>query len=48
MDGEQWQLEISLIGGRKRTYYGDNAFPPLWSELKKVFRPLFKRVGIDF
>ena len=32
-DGEQWNLEISLIGRRKRTYYGSNDYPPYWNEL---------------
>ena len=46
LDGEQWELEIHLAGGRKRTYYGSNAYPPLWKELKNVFRPYFNEVGI--
>ena len=46
LDGEQWELEIRLAGGRKRTYYGSNAYPPLWKELKNVFRPYFNEAGI--
>lgn len=46
LDGEQWELEIHLVGGRKRTYYGSNAYPPLWKELKNVFRPYFTEAGI--
>lgn len=47
-DRGQWALEIHLTGGRKRTYYGRNAYPPLWRELKNVFRPFFKEAGIKF
>ena len=46
LDGEQWELEIHLTGGRRRTYYGSNAYPPLWKELKNVFRPYFNEAGI--
>lgn len=42
LDGEQWELEIKLSGGRVRNYSGSNAFPPYWNELKKAFRPFFK------
>lgn len=48
VDGTQWELEIHLTGGRKRVYYGRNAYPPLWKELKSVFRPYFKEAGINF
>lgn len=40
-DGEMWKLEIQLEGQRVRTYRGDNAYPPYWKELQKLFRPLF-------
>ena len=40
LDGEQWELTIKLSGNRRRTYSGSNAFPPYWSELKALFRPL--------
>ena len=43
LDGEQWELTITLTGNRKRTYYGSNDFPPYWPELKALFRP-FTRV----
>lgn len=46
-DGEQWELEVQLTGGRKRTYCGSNAFPPLWKELKNVFRPYFTEANIQ-
>lgn len=46
LDGEQWELEIHLSKGRKRLYYGSNAYPALWEELKSVFRPFFKEAGI--
>ena len=42
LDGEQWELEIGLDGGRKRTYHGSNAYPPYWPELKKIFREYAK------
>ena len=48
LDGEQWGLEIHLTGGRKRTYSGSNDYPPLWKELKSIFRPFFKEAGIKF
>ena len=41
-DGEQWSLEISLTHRRKRTYKGSNAYPPYWTELKRLFRPFLK------
>ena len=47
-DGEQWELGLKLTGGRVRNYYGSNAFPPYWDELKAIFRPFFKEAGIDF
>lgn len=47
LDGEQWELEIQLTGGRKRTYCGSNAFPPLWKGLKNVFRPYFTEANIQ-
>jgi len=48
LDGEQWDLEISLTHGRKRTYSGSNAYPPYWDELKSTFRPFFKEAGINY
>ena len=38
LDGESWSLEIKLEGNRVRNYGGVNAYPPYWSELKKLFR----------
>lgn len=46
LDGEQWELQFKLNGGRQRNYYGSNAYPPLWKELKGVFMPYFKKYGI--
>lgn len=46
LDGKQWELEIGLTGRRKRTYYGSNAFPPLWPQLLSLFRPYFGEAGI--
>ena len=48
LDGEQWELELKLTGGRVRNYGGSNAFPPYWAELKTTFRPFFKEAGIKF
>ncbi len=41
LDGEQWELEIRMTGGRVRNYGGSNAFPPYWNELKRTFKPFF-------
>ena len=43
LDGEEWELEIKLTGGRIRTYKGNNAYPPYWMELKETFKPFLKR-----
>lgn len=48
LDGEQWELELKLSGGRVRNYGGSNAFPPYWAELKTMFRPFFKEAGVKF
>ena len=45
-DGEQWTLEIKCTNDRTMEYYGSNAFPPYWRELRTVFRPYFKKAGI--
>lgn len=37
-DGTQWELELRLTGNRVRRYYGSNAYPPYWPEVKKIFR----------
>lgn len=42
LDGEQWELEIGLNGGRKRTYHGSNDYPPYWPELKAIFKEYAK------
>ena len=41
-DGTQWELELRLTGGRVRHYYGSNAYPPYWPEVKKVFRQFIR------
>ena len=38
LDGTQWDLKITLSGGRERNYYGSNDYPPYWTELKALFR----------
>ena len=38
LDGEQWELVITMTGGRTRSYYGSNAYPPYWKELKRLFK----------
>ena len=48
LDGEQWELELKLTGGRVRNYGGSNSFPPYWAELKTTFRPFFKEAGIKY
>lgn len=42
LDGTQWSLDINLTGRRSRYYHGSNAYPPYWSELKKIFREYSK------
>ena len=42
LDGEQWNLEISLTGRRKRTYYGSNDYPPYWKELNQLLKPFMR------
>ena len=42
LDGEQWELKVTLTGGRERNYYGSNDYPPYWTELKAVFMPYLK------
>ena len=37
-DGEQWELTIRFEGRRGMKISGDNAYPPYWPELKKIFR----------
>ena len=36
LDGESWSLEVKLTDRRRRTYYGNNAYPPYWDELKEL------------
>ena len=48
LDGEQWELDLKLTGGRVRNYGGSNAFPPYWAELKTTFRPFFREAGIKY
>ena len=43
LDGERWSLEIMFTNRRKRTYWGSNAYPPYWTELKALFRPYMRR-----
>ena len=42
-DGERWSLEITLTGRRKRTYKGDNAYPPYWEETMDLFKKNIKK-----
>ena len=37
LDGESWSLEVKLTDRRRRYYYGCNAYPPYWDELKELF-----------
>ena len=43
LDGFHWSLEILMTDRRKRTYRGNNAYPPYWKELNSLFRPLLRR-----
>ena len=46
LDGQSWSLEIRLTRGRRRTYAGENAYPPYWEALEQLFRP-YMRSGCD-
>ena len=46
-DGEQWELRVKLTGKKELNYWGSNAYPPLWKDLKNTFRPYFKKFGVD-
>ena len=37
-DGGSWTLELGLTKGRKRSWRGDNAYPPYWKEVLKLFK----------
>ena len=39
LDGEQWNLRITLEGNRHRSYSGSNAYPVYWKEMLRLFRP---------
>ncbi|MBO4869421.1 MAG: hypothetical protein J5585_06880 [Clostridia bacterium] len=43
LDGENWTLTIKLYGRQKRTYFGDNGYPPYWDEFMKLMKPYLKR-----
>ncbi len=38
VDGDYWCLEIVLTNRRRRSYHGDNTFPPNWKEFMAIFR----------
>lgn len=38
MDGCTWELKISVEGGRKRIYRGDNVYPENWDEFESLMR----------
>ena len=42
LDGTQWELNLKLTNGRKRSYYGSNDYQPYWDELLKIFREFAK------
>lgn len=37
LDGTQWELSLFFKNGRKKCYYGSNAFPFGYEELKELF-----------
>lgn len=43
LDGEQWEIELTLSGNRLRSYYGSNGFPPYWKELQKVVNRIIRK-----
>ncbi len=46
MDGTQWTLKIKMTGGRKRTYEGDNDYPPYWRGLLNLLREVSGYDGV--
>ena len=38
MDGCTWEFQISVEGGRKRIYRGDNEYPENWDEFESLMR----------
>lgn len=38
IDGCTWELQISVEGGRKRIYRGDNEYPENWDEFESLMR----------
>ena len=46
LDGESWCVEASF-GGFKKTYTGNNAYPPYWSEFVKLLRSYTRGKRVD-
>ncbi|MFC6176655.1 hypothetical protein ACFQAV_07365 [Companilactobacillus huachuanensis] len=40
MDGEQWTVEVYYQDGTKNEYYGSNAYPSNFDDLRRIFKPL--------
>ena len=43
LDGTQWGLELSMTNGRHYNISGSNAFPALYKDLVRAFRPYMKK-----
>ena len=43
MDGEQWEIELTLPGGRKCRYQGSNDFPPYWKDLQRAVNRIIRK-----
>lgn len=43
LDGTQWGLELTLTKGRHYNISGSNAFPALYKDLVRVFKPYMKK-----
>lgn len=43
MDGAFWELGISVEGGRKRIYRGDNVYPDNWDDFESLMKRMIRR-----
>lgn len=43
LDGEQWEIELTLSGNRLRSYYGSNEYPPYWKDVQKVVNRIIRK-----
>ncbi len=43
LDGTHWSLELKLTGRRRYTICGSNAYPALYRDLVRLFKPFMKK-----